>query len=391
MKRFLLFFFLSVQFASGAVVERWFATAAAGAGDGTSHANRAALFSAGNWSTVLTGFNFAGSDSMKAYIEAGTYTITAALAGGSFTNAPTPANPLIFVGADTSGNQLSIPDPSWTSAQAAWSTSTLPTLNTTTNIVTINLTTGSAVHCYLINFTASGRTGGQVLSIGGGLFWCQVTNSAANTLASAVTNVTQVYGSVLSCTGSSYDAIFAPVTADRHVSNSRFIGVTGSSGNRRGIVGTINNTFDLITVINCGGEGIIYTGASASQNVKISRSVIANNGGAGLKANSTASQTLGYDTSGCMITGNGAAGIDGNSNAARWLVQHNRLRNNSGGDITGLGNYPTNLDNTTTAGSDATEYVDATNGDFRIRYGSVYWGKGYGVQDQPSGVGFMIQ
>ena len=385
MKRTFLLFLLSAQLSGAAIVDRWFDVTSAGSGDGTSHANRAALFSSGNWSTVITGFNFSGSDSLRCYIEAGSYTCSQALASGLFTNAPSQANPLLLLGADSSGNILSIPDTGWVSAQPAWSTSTLPTIATTTNIATINLASTTA---YLINFTASGRNS-TVIAGGCRLFWCQVSNSAANTAAAGVANGDFMYGSVISCTGSSYDSVIL-LAATTNCQNVRVVGnSSASSGNRRGVTTSTTLSASRLTVINNPGEGIISTSSSTGASIQIARSVIANNTGTAFKAHSTASQTTNYLAEGCMITGNNP-GIDGNSNAARFHVQANRLRNTTS-DITGIGNYPTNLGNDTTAGNDTDEYADATNGDFRIKNTSIYWGLGYGAGDQPKVPGFFIQ
>jgi hypothetical protein len=39
------------------------------------------------------------------------------------------------------------------------------------------------------------------------------------------------------------------------------------------------------------------------------------------------------------------------------------------------------------AGSDADEFVDAANGDYRIKNTSVYWGRGIGAGDEPASSG----
>ena len=137
------------------IIVRYFSTSSAGAGDGTSWANRAALFTGGAWSTVITGFAFNGSDSMEARVGPGTYSITVALASGSFANPPTVTNPLIIHGADSSGNLLSPPDPDWTSNMADWDASSLPILDTSSNINTLNL---AACYPRLLKFTASNST-----------------------------------------------------------------------------------------------------------------------------------------------------------------------------------------------------------------------------------------
>lgn len=90
-----------------------------------------------------------------------------------------------------------------------------------------------------------------------------------------------------------------------------------------------------------------------------------------------------------MLTGNTGSGVNAQTNA-RAIATGNRARNNTAGDFTNFGNYPIDFDNYTTAGTDANEYVDATNLNFQIKYGSAVWGKGYGVSDQiPTGGGLV--
>jgi hypothetical protein len=391
MKRAFLLFLLFSQVSYGAVVERWFAVSSAGAADGTSHANRAALFSAGNWSTVLTGFNFSGTDSLKCYIEAGSYTCSQALTAALFTNAPSMANPLFLVGADTSGAILNLPDPTWQSAQPGWDNSTLPVIATTANINTLNM---ANIWCYLLNFTASGRQG-AVVAGANHFYWCYITNSTANTASTTATTEEHATGCVFTCTGSSYDAVLVQTTTPVFLFNTRLVGNSGATtGNRRGL--SLNQTnfhLEYVTVINNPGEGIIQISTSTGANMLISRCTIANNGSTGLKAANTAAQLQNYLTTQCMITGNGAWGIDGNSAAARWVVFNNRLRNNTSGNITGLGNYPTDLNNDTTTGSDSADYVDTASGDFRVKNSSTFWKK-FGAGDEAAataGGGFFVQ
>lgn len=346
------------------------------------HGNdRAALFSAGSWSTVITGFAFNGADSLQCFIGPGSYSCGAALASGLFANPPTVANPLILCGCDSSGVLLTIPDPNWKSCQPAWDASTLPVIATTGNIATISLSTAIL---FLIKLTASARNS-SVVSSAGQFDWCVVSNSQSNTAAVAFA-ASFATNCVFTCSGSSFDTVAnAPTT----LVNCRVEGVAGSSGNRRGVTANATTTTLVdCTVVNSGGEGIIVTTTNVAQNLKISRCVIANNGATGLKANSTASQTTLHETHRCMVTGNGTAGIDGNSAAARWLVEQNRLRDNTT-NITGLGNYPIDLNNYTTDSDDATEYVSTgANGDFSIKNtASAIWGKGFGVRDQPAAGG----
>lgn len=363
------------------VVTRYFSTTAAGAGDGTTWADRAELDPSGGWSTVITGFNFSGSDSLRCFVGPGTYTFTTTLASGLFANPPTVVNPLLFVGADASGNILAPPDPDWVSAMPDFSDATLPVLATTTNIATSSLSTA---YWSLLKFTASGRNG-AVMTAGLGLNWTQVINSTAHTSAQVVTNQ-RVINSILKATGESYDAVFQLASSVHDPYNVRIEGVAGSSGDRRGLESTagVVVTATMLTVVNCGGAGVINTSSSTAASIRLLRCVVANNAGSGLEANATASQNDTYEVDSSMITGNGAFGINGNSDAARLIVRKTRLRDNASGNITGIGNYPTDLNIETTDSDDATEYVDASGGDFRIKSGAAIHGQGYGVSDQPS-------
>lgn len=378
----------SLHVAPASIAIRYFAPTGAGAADGTTWADRAALLSAGSYTTPLTGYAF-NTDAMEARVQGGqTYTPTQALASGLFGNAPAIATPLIVVGCDSSGNVLAIPDPNWLSPMPAWSTSTLPVLNTTTNIGTLNLTT---VSCTLVAFTASGRNG-AVIQASLDISWCSVINSTANTAAVAISAVSALANCICQCTGSSYDSIISNGNQS-FAQNIRLEGVAGSSGNRRGWTQSGNSAFaNRLTIVNCGGEAAIYTGTGTGQFLRFYRFTLANNGATAFKANSTASQTTIYVAEGGMITGNTGWGIDGNSNGARWLVIQTRLRDNSSGDITGIGNYPTDLPGMlTTDSDDATEYVSTgANGDFRIKNTAAIWGKGYGAGDEPPAINSII-
>lgn len=364
-----------------AVVTRYFGVTANAAGDGTTWNDRAALFTGGAWSTVITGFNFSGSDSLKCLVGPGTHTITVGLASASFANPPTATNPLFLCGCDSSGNPLAIPDPDWVSAMPAWDASGLPVLNTTSNIFTFNLGT---VHLHLLNLTASGRNGaiiGTVASVG----WCHATNSTANTSAVVSIAVAHYFGCVFKCSGSSYDVIFgaSPIS----MNNCRIEGVTGSSGNRRGMSTNGAAVIQGCTIVNNGGEGVISVSVSTALSVKLSRCTIANNGATGFKGHATAAQSVYYELFNSIVTGNGAFGVDAQSES-NVVMQGCRLRDNASGNTNGFDNYPTDLNNFTTDSDDATEYVSTgANGDFRIKNTAAIWGQGYGAGDQAASAG----
>lgn len=383
MKYLILIFILATQL-NAAVVTRYFSTASAGAGDGTTWADRAQLINAGTWSSVITGFNFSGSDSLIAYVGPGTHTATAALASGLFSNAPTAANTLTIHGCDSSGNPLTPPDPDWTSDQPAWTDSGLPVIATTTNVQTLNL---GSLHIRLIKLTSSGRNG-VVASSGATIDWCSIENSTANTSAVCTYALNGcVSNSLLSCTGSSYSAIVQAANSSL-INNCRVVGVIGSSGNRHGIEYAGTNNMAVVsrcTVLSNGGCGFSSGSTNASQLYFITKSIFANNGSDGIKFASTASQTNFERVSDCMITGNGGYGLNGQS-GGRASVAHNRFRDNTSGNITGnLNNIE--IDSYTTDSDDATDYVNSASGDYRVANDAAIAGLGYGVSEEPTAGG----
>lgn len=369
-----------------ALTIRYFDDAGAGAADGTSYADRAALFSSGNWSSVITGFNFSGSDGLECRIEGGiTYTCSQSLASGLFSNAPTAANPLILHGCDSSGNRLTPSNPDWVSAQPVdWDTA-LPVIATTTNIITVSLSAGCFIR--MMSFAASGRTGGAVVSGSqpNSLDWCVVVNSASNSSAAGVLS-SNIANCAVTMSGTAFD--YAVSHTLNLVNNCRIVATgSASSGNRRGVTWASFSGPHIIgsTILGFAGGAVVSLSTQVAQYGRISQSVLADNPGSAVLLASTSSQTATFVVEGCMVTGNGAYGI--NADASRVFASNSRLRDNTSGNFNGFGNYPTDLDNYTTDSDDTTEYVNAAGGDYRIKYGSAIWGHGYGVADEPAPAG----
>jgi len=362
-----------------AVVIRYFSTVGNGAADGTSWADRAALFASGNWSTVITGFNFSGSDSLVGRIEGAlNYTCSQTLANGLFTNPPTVNNNLTLHGCDSSGNLVAIPDPTWVSSAPPFSHATLPTIETTTNIATV-----LQAHTLfrLIRVTASGRPG--LMLTASQIDWCYIEQNTSNVASlvtsSPTTNTVAILG------GTTFDGFISsgllPI-----LNNVRIDGKAGTAGgNRYGINATTSgNVLNRVTVIGCVGGGVVCAGGSATRFSDLYRCLIVDCGTYGIKANATASQTV-YHTFVNNVIVNCVNGIDGSSNG-RLLLSNNRLRNNTTADHTNVANANTSFD-TVTTGTNADEFVDAAAGDYRIKLGSSIWGKGFGPGDQPASGG----
>ncbi len=361
------------------LVPIYFSTSAAGAGDGTSWANRSLLLSGGSWSTNLTGKAFNGSDAYEAFVGPGTYTCSTSLSSALFTNAPSAANTLTFRACDSSGVALAVPQPGWTSDQpVTWDTN-LPVIATTTNISTINLANCAAI---LMKFTSSGTTTNATIASAVFLDWCIVDHSGSNTSAIGLANfVLFARNCYVKMSGSSFRC--ALQWAGDAPTNCRMQNTGGGgTGNRHGVefTGTANPTpLNRCTVFGFTGDAIGTSSATAGHRYAVHRCTLVNCTGTGAKLNSTASQTAHHVLESNMITGCGV-GIDGQS-AARAYAFHNRLRDNAGGNIIGMNNFPTD-ENYETDSDDATEYVDATNFDFRIRIGAAIYGQGFGVSDQ---------
>lgn len=95
--------------------------------------------------------------------------------------------------------------------------------------------------------------------------------------------------------------------------------------------------------------------------------------------NLTGSTVVGF-MQGCMATGNGAYGLNGNATATYHLfAAGNRFRDNSSGNFANSGTNLTTEVNYTTDSDDASEYVDAANGDFRIKSTATIAGMGFGI------------
>lgn len=376
-----------------AVVTRYFGVTANGDGDGSTWADRAALFSGGAWSSVITGFDFSGSDSLLCLIGPGTHTITATLQSSSFSvAAPTAANPIILHGCDSNGAILEPANPDWVSAQPCDWDSGLPVLATTSNIGTIDLANLAAVR--LLAFSASGRNG-TILNTNTNLMvydWCKFVQSTSNTSAGILSALS--YHVFENCLFSQSGDYFAQTLniLQGSLRNCRFSGVTGQGGNRFAVLhsGSYGNTNGSLLVDGCsfvgfGGGGVVGSSTNLGPQISIDRSVVYGCG-VGMQTDNDANMTGINSVLRSVVVGNGTYGINAQS-AGRVVVAASRLRDNTSGNFNGLGNYPTNLGNIVSAGTDAAEFVDAAAGDYRIKYGSSLWGLGIGAGDEPAPAG----
>lgn len=349
---------------------------------GDTWANRAALFDASNnWSSIITEFDFAsGSNSLFCLIGSASYTCGESLTTAAFINGiPTVTNPLVLHGCDSSGNALAPPDPGWVSAQPTWDDSGMPVI--ASSVV-------ESIYCpytflRLLKFTLTGANGNLVRGgVGNYADWCIFQNNQSHASSVGGRDIVAV-NCVFECTGTAFATVYNYSSAHR-VKSCRMIGnASSASGTSGGIIAYGQTTNGIIgcTIANCPGGGIIATGnTSTSAFLEVANCTIANCGSAGILASGTASQTNTWPISNCMITGCATYGID--PDESRFLITGCRLRDSTSDQIAPTGNYPDTLGNYTTDSDDATEYVDAANGDYRIKATSAIWGKGYGAGDE---------
>lgn len=362
---------------SAAIVTRYFSTTAAGDADGTSWANRAALFDGvGVWTNIVDGFDFSGSDSLLCYIGPGTYTCTETLAAANFANPPTSLNPLIFHGCDASGTPLMPPDPNWVSAQPAWDDSALPVIETTANIATVNGALKSAI---LIKFTASGRTSSYVIQDIPFMNWCVISNSTSSTGTAGVLS-SLLANSVVECSGTSYNYIVSLISSAQPATNTRIIGSgTATDGNRNGIQNGSTGGATGCAIIGCEGAGIAQVSASISQTAFYQRNTIVDCG-VGILLDDTGGQSAYFSIQNCYIANSATYGIDVNA-VANALIIDSRVRDSGTADFNATANYPITFNNYTMDGAD-TEFADYAGGDYRISASSSLWGQRYGAGDQ---------
>lgn len=341
-----------------AIVIRYFSTTAAGNGDGTTWADRAALLDTGAWSTVITGFNFGGSDAMECRIGPGSYTATQTLDAAKFTvAAPTTANYLMLHGTDSFGLRLEPPDPGWVSAKGEWSTTGLPVITGPSNASVIS---GINVRLRLLKLLSDPNSA-AVLSGGLLVDWCHVQNTAwTPNSGSVISGSNTVSNTVVKCLGRAISSFLSAGATTRAV-NCRIVGqnYADSYGNANGLYKVQNLDATMCTVINCGN-------GTANNVLSITRCTIVGMRGTAISGGSV--------VNGCYIS-NCATGVDGTSH-----VLNSRVRNITGnafqnGAVQGGGTD-------TSSGTDADEFVNAAAGDYRIKFGSTFWGKGIGAGDQ---------
>jgi hypothetical protein len=361
-----------------AIVVRYFSTSAAGAGDGTTWADRALFISGGAFSTILTAFDFNSADTLECRLGPGTYTFPATLQASVFSvNAPRPDFPLVIHGCDSNGDRI-VPDNEWHCAQGTFDSSAFPLLECGSSFQ-INLG-NLCLRC--VSF--QGSINNTVANTIGGSWYDFVVGTNTRSAAGEVINVdvgSVVTNSYLYHTNSTHGRI---VRNNGSLTNVRLKGNPSATSGERAGIGTIatglwHNCRGPVCIIDCVGGGVL-----AAVGYVISNTTIYNCGTAVSQTTTTGQATNGTLKLNATrnFIANCTTGFSASGPAA--FVANNRIR------ATTALSVPANshtFNNETASGSDSDEFVDSANGDFRIKKTSVYWGNGYGAGDEPSSGG----
>ncbi len=358
-----------------AIVVRYFSTTSAGAGDGTSWADRAAFISGGAYSTVITAFDFSGSDSLEVRLGPGTYTLPSTLQTSIFSVAgPRPDAPLLIHGCDSSGNRI-LPNLDWRCAESDLDSTGFPVLNCGTSFQ-INL-----ANLFLRCVFATGSVNNTILATTNGSHYDFVVATNTRSSAGEVINV-DVYSLVTNSYFYHQNSTHGRIVRNNGaLVNVRLRGNPNATSGERFGIGTIatgvwHNCRGPVCIIDCVGGGIYAANGYIIANTTIY------NCGTAISLTTTGGQATNYShklNAHRNFIANCTTGISATNAAAS--ITHNRIR------ATTPTSVPANShlsDNKTASGSDTDEFVDAANGNFLIKSTSVYHGQGYGAGDEIS-------
>lgn len=371
-----------------AIVVRYFSTSAAGAGDGTSWADRAAFYSGGAYSTIITGFDFSGSDSLEVRLGAGTYSAALTFQSSIFTvAAPRPSNPLTIHGCDSSGSRLSPSE--WNCCQGSLPVTGYPVWELGGN--SLNLA-NLILRC--VSLTSSLAGSGFVLAAGAHYEYCRFENTANSTSVNGISASLNgvVHSCHVICSGTAFNMLC--IAEGARVSNCRFEGnASATSGTRAGNsfnASVFPRMYSRNCLLNIPGNAFANLRSAADGSVGVSEMTIVNcatlagtaaiNGPSFVSTN-TNTQQQHVTAQNCFIA-NCGTGLNTQNVAARILGNRIRCTTNYTVPANSIiaGNYEA-------AGSDADEFVDAASGDYRIKRTSIYWGKGIGAGDEMTASG----
>ncbi|MFI4854956.1 MAG: hypothetical protein ACIAQF_08285 [Phycisphaerales bacterium JB065] len=371
------------------VATRYFGPTSAGSGDGTSWANRAALMTSptGAFNGLIAGFDFSAGDSLLCLVGPGTYGddtyFTDSISLGDFVNPPTQQTPLMIAACDSSGDLWQPPDPDWVSAQPCWDTSGMPEIR----VGNTPVFDCPYLSIYGLRIVTTAKSA-SAINEGGSAEWIVIDHSGSGTSAKCVS--TDKWGALKNCcfsmSGSSIEKCIDIATTPRYMDNIR-IEATGSptGGNRFGIEKRGNSAMTVSRVTAIGfATNFRHSASGTNSYAQLTNCVSVNSIGNGVEITNNNSSCENSVVSGSIVVGSGAYGLNATVQEQIRAI-NSRLRDNISGNTTN-GNDPL-LGCEVGSGVDASEFVDAANGDYRIKSTSSLWGRGIGAGDEPSSGG----
>lgn len=354
-----------------AIVVRFFSTASAGTGDGTTWANRAELFPSGNWSTIISANNFS-VDSLECRIGPGTYVPTQRLQGSVYSvSAPTATSVgrLFLHGAGSDG--VAIVPGGWNCAEGPLPTAGFPLFEPTGTAAVLVSSADVNMQCISI---VSEPNDAIILTVTGNFHFVKIRNARnGGTGATAASSGDGYFANCeLECSGTG----FGQVTTVTRLRNVRIVGNTAATiGNRNGVTGGGQHDSGPLCIINCPGSGFQATAANINARVFLSGFTI-DNCNTGVNAPNVTALNGAMRLSNAYIA-NCANGL--NHNAGHYYLSNVRLRNTT--NIQTAAILP--VSSFDAAGSDS-EYANKGAGDYRMKAGSVYHSEMIGAGDEPA-------
>lgn len=336
------------------ITEKYVTPSGAGTNDGLSEAN------AFSWAQFVTDFNLQSAGGVRYNIKQGTYSglSTAVLTGDG-----TATNPLIIRGYKTTIGDATVGRLS----TGLLDTSNMPHLQFAS---TAFINGAGATFTILESVRVSASNANRSVSLGASsvFFNCKIDMTAGNSgvaiEGSEPTSVLQCDLSNASTTGAPICGVVGPIIGN-FITGATTAGAGISYGG--GVYPIIGNV-----IVGC-GIGIDKT--LASGRVYVCNNTISGCGGDGIRIVTTTTNV--FSIIGNHVTGCGGFGINLNTPAAPFVLSHNRLRNNTSGNVNGGGDWATAQTwlHVTTAGSNAADFTNSGSSDYSLKTTAPGFGK----------------
>lgn len=349
----LLLFTWNASFA--ALTNRFVTDAGAGAGTGADLAN--AMSFATFIDYMVTGGSFTAAPGDVFKLCGVNQTLTTTL--HTFVNGGDITSPVVIQGCDASGN------PAYagrTDNNGPLVTTNMPVLTYTTGRIN---TTGAFITFESLDVLSAATSGAISLTANCVTRGCRVRNSSTNAAAVGIIMGgganTKVDDCDVSLTGASGGNAAITGTGNAHgISSSRI-----SGGPAVGVKTRATTVVENCLIFDSASHGIAMDNGNGAISV-LSCTITANGGdGINVLTGTTGLQLFRNN----MITDNGGAGINMVSTSNGAIIEYNRFRDNTSGNITNAGDWITATDRgnvTTDTGGPETDYVDAGTDNYNL-------------------------